>query len=69
MEDFEEWVYSANPVIDDDTYLAAFLTTWLSGRVFTGSSTAFRWETFLMVVEMARGKRYSLVVPYLARAY
>lgn len=68
-QDFEEWGYNANCAIDEEAYLAASLACWLRGRVFVDSSTADRAETFLMAMEMARGKRYSLAVPYLAWAY
>lgn len=69
MENFEEYGYSANPAVDYETYLAAFLTTRLSERVFAGSSVTVRPKTFLMTVEMDRGKWYSLAVPYLEWAY
>lgn len=32
MENFEEWEYNTNPDIDDETYLVAFLATYLSRR-------------------------------------
>lgn len=53
VEIFENGGYSANADIDDETYLVAFLATWLRGRVFGDSSIAARPETFLMAVEMA----------------
>lgn len=39
LEDFDDRRYSANPYIDDETYLAAFLTTWFSERVSPCYST------------------------------
>lgn len=67
-EDFENWGYCPNPNVNNETYLAASLATWLSGKVFA-NSIAVRLETFLMSVDMTRGKRYSLDFPYLAWAY
>lgn len=46
-----------------------FFSCWLTGSVFAGGSTAVRPETFLMTVEMAWGRQYSINFPYLARAY
>lgn len=68
-ENFEEWGYSPNLDVDDNTYLAAFLATWLSGRVFGDSSTSIRPETFWVACNMVLGRRYNLAVPYLAWAY
>lgn len=64
MEIFENWGYGANPDIDDEIYLVVLLATWLSGRVFGRSFTIVRSENFVMAVEMAQGKKYSLDVPY-----
>lgn len=44
-------------------FIQVLFSTWLSGRTFDDSSTVVRREAFLMAVEMARGKRYSLAVP------
>lgn len=68
VEDFEEWSYNANPDVNEEIYFAIFLACLLSGRGFVHFSIAVRPETFLMALEMARGKRYSLAVPYLAWA-
>lgn len=55
--------------IDDASYLAGFLACWLNGRVFSDASMSFSPNTYVMFVEMAWDKRYSLVVPYLALTY
>lgn len=38
-EDFEDWAYRSNRDVDDETYLVAFVVTWLSRKVFVNSST------------------------------
>lgn len=43
-----------------------FLVCWLCSYVFAISFTTIHPETFLMVVHMAKGKRYSLFAPDLA---
>lgn len=46
VENFKECEYNSCPDIEDDTYLATFLATWLSGRAFGDSSTSIRPKTF-----------------------
>lgn len=65
----KEWGYSSHLDIEDDTYLVAFLATWLSGGVFGDSSTSIRSETFWVAFDMALRRRYNLVVPHLAWEY
>lgn len=69
MKNFQNLAYSTTPNIDDNLYWAGFLAKWLSGLVLSDSSMTVRLETFLMVVKMARGKKYSLNVLHLAWAY
>lgn len=64
-ENFATWGFCADPIVDDSTYLAAFLVCWLRGYFVAVSSTTIRLETFLQAMEMAKGKKYSLVVPIL----
>lgn len=68
IENFEEWRYSPKPYVEE-TYLAAYLAMWLSGRALIKSSTSVRPETFWATIEMAKGRRYSLAVQHLAWAY
>lgn len=68
VENFESWGFTANPEVDDATYLVGFLVYWFCGQIFVGASTSIR-QRFFMAVEMAKGKQYSLVVPFLALAY
>lgn len=63
MKNFEEWGYSSNPNVDEETYLAAFLATWLSGQALSDSSSSIHLETFWVASGVAQGKMYSLVVP------
>lgn len=64
IENFEDLEYIDNPNINDKSYLAVFLVTSLSGRVFGDSSIADQLEAFLMAAEMAWGKRYSFALPF-----
>lgn len=66
---FQDLGYRSNLDINEETYIVAYLATWLSVNIIIKSSTVVRPETFLMAVKMARGYRYSLVIPYLAWAY
>lgn len=65
-KNFETGVFYANPLIDDSTYLATFLSWWLC-EVFALASTIVRPETFFMAVDMLKGTCYTFVVPHLAR--
>lgn len=66
---FEDRGYVANLDIDAEIYLAAFLVWWFNGRVFVDASASIRPKTFLMAIEMARGKQSNLIVLYLSWAY
>lgn len=55
-ENFEDQGYNSHPDIEDDIYLAAFLATWLSGRVFGDSSTSMLPETFWVACDMPSGR-------------